>query len=154
MQSKESVRFDGISEEEFRERAGLSVAEFLERALPEARAVRDRAYAPYSAFHVGAALLAGGELFCGTNVENASYGLAICAERSAATAAVSHGRKNFDAIAVVAGRAGAAPCGACRQFLSEFNDRLPVAYETAEGFTITSVDRLLPDAFGAASLKR
>jgi cytidine deaminase len=152
MQSKENVRFEGITEEEFHKRAGLSVSEFLERALPKARAVRDQAYAPYSGFRVGAALLADGEMFCGANVENASYGLAICGERSAATAAVSHGRRGFGAIAIVgADGVGTAPCGTCRQFLSEFNPVLPVVYATSEGLTVTAVDQLLPDAFGPAS---
>ncbi|HEX5275897.1 MAG TPA: cytidine deaminase [Candidatus Rubrimentiphilum sp.] len=153
MQSKDRVRFEGISAEEFRTRAGMDASGFLELALPKARDVRDEAYAPYSGFHVGAALLVdGGEVFCGANVENASYGLAICAERSAATAAVSHGRRGFKAIAIVgADGAGTAPCGACRQFLSEFNARLPVVYATSEGYRITAVDQLLPDAFGPAS---
>lgn len=152
MQSKENVRFEGIMQEQFRSRAGMSVGEFLELALPKARAVREAAYAPYSGFRVGAALLADGEVFCGANVENASYGLAICAERSAATAAVSHGQRGFRAIAIVgADGAGTAPCGTCRQFLSEFNAELPVVYATGEGLTVTAVDQLLPDAFGPAS---
>ncbi len=153
MQSKDQVRFEGTSALEFRSRAGMDVSEFLELALPKAREVRDRAYAPYSGFRVGAALLAeGGELFCGANVENASYGLAICAERSAATAAVSQGKRGFKAIAIVgADGIGTAPCGTCRQFLSEFNAQLPVVYATGEGYTVTAVDQLLPDAFGPAS---
>jgi cytidine deaminase len=154
MQSNGRVRFEGLSDEEFRRRTGMDAAAFLDLALPKARGVRDEAYAPYSGFRVGAALLVeGGGIFCGANVENASYGLAICAERSAATAAVSHGSRGFKAIAIVGGDgAGTAPCGACRQFLSEFNPQLPVAYATGEGYTVTAVDRLLPDAFGPASL--
>ena len=153
MQSKDRIRFEGISAEEFRSRAGMDVSGFLELALPKAREVRDEAYAPYSGFRVGAALLVeGGEVFCGANVENASYGLAICAERSAATAAVSHGRRGFKAIAIVgADGVGTAPCGTCRQFLSEFNAQLPVVYATSDGYTVTAVDQLLPDAFGPAS---
>lgn len=153
MQSKDQVHFEGISAEEFRARTGMDVSEFLEMALPKAREVRDEAYAPYSGFRVGAALLVeGGGMFCGANVENASYGLAICAERSAATAAVSRGSRGFKAIAIVgADGVGTAPCGTCRQFLSEFNPQLPVVYATGEGYTVTAVDRLLPDAFGPAS---
>jgi cytidine deaminase len=153
MQSNDRVRFEGTSAEEFRERTGMNVPEFLDLALPKAREVRDEAYAPYSGFRVGAALLVeGGGIFCGANVENASYGLAICAERSAATAAVSHGNRGFKAIAIVgADGVGTAPCGTCRQFLSEFNPRLPVVYATNEGYTVTAVDQLLPDAFGPAS---
>ncbi len=153
MQSKDRIHFEGISAEEFRNRAGMDVSEFLELALPKAREVRDEAYAPYSGFRVGAALLVeDGQIFCGANVENASYGLAICAERSAATAAVSRGSRGFKAIAIVgADGVGTAPCGTCRQFLSEFNAQLPVVYATGEGYTVTAVDRLLPDAFGPAS---
>src|SRR5579872_1898334 len=118
MQSKDRLRFEGISAEEFRSRSGMDVPEFFELAFPRAREVRDEAYAPYSGFRVGAALLVeNGGVFCGANVENASYGLAICAERSAVTAAVSHGSRGFKAIAIVgADGAGTAPCGACRQF--------------------------------------
>lgn len=153
MQSKEKVRFEGISAQEFRARVGMDVPEFLEMALPKARDVREQAYAPYSGFRVGAALLVdGGQVFCGANVENASYGLAICAERSAATAAVSHGQRAFRAIAIVGAEGvGTAPCGTCRQFLSEFNAKLPVVYATNEGYVVTAVDQLLPDAFGPAS---
>jgi cytidine deaminase len=153
MQSKDRVRFEGISAQEFRSRTGMDVPEFLALALPKAREVRDEAYAPYSGFRVGAALLVeGGKIFCGANVENASYGLAICAERSAATAAVSHGSRGFKAIAIVgADGVGTAPCGTCRQFLSEFNAQLPVVYATGDGYVVTAVDQLLPDAFGPAS---
>ena len=79
-------------------------------------------YSPYSRFPVGAALLtAGGKVFAGCNVENASYGLTICAERVAVTNAVAAGEKKFQAMAVVGGRGRAAcPCGACLQVLSEF----------------------------------
>ena len=85
------------------------------------------AYAPYSNFHVGAALLSDdGEVFTGANVENASFGLTNCAERSALFAAVSHGKRNFEAIAIAGGKEGeitdfCPPCGACRQALSEFS---------------------------------
>ncbi|HMO03205.1 MAG TPA: cytidine deaminase [Kiritimatiellia bacterium] len=84
--------------------------------------VSRRAYAPYSNFHVGAALLAdNGEIITGCNVENASYGLTICAERNAIFAAVARGISSFKAVAIVAdGDAIAFPCGACRQVLSEF----------------------------------
>ena len=87
---------------------------------------RGRAYAPYSDFLVGAAVLAtGDELYSGCNVENASYGLTICAERVAACAAVSAGRQQIRAVAVAA-EGGVTPCGACRQFLAEFNGEMDV----------------------------
>ena len=85
------------------------------------------AYAPYSNFYVGAAFVsADGEVFVGANVENASFGLTNCAERSALFSAVSHGKRNFEAIAIVGGKNGEVtdfcpPCGACRQALSEFS---------------------------------
>jgi cytidine deaminase len=85
-----------------------------------------RAFCPYSNFPVGAALrTSSGRIFQGVNVENASYGLTICAERVAASAAVAAGEREFMQIAVVS-RSGVAPCGACRQFLAEFNPDLPI----------------------------
>lgn len=91
----------------------------LERA---ARAARERAYAPYSHFHVGAALVvASGEIFTGANVENASYGLCICAERNAVVAAALAGHRDVRAICVVTDASPpASPCGMCRQTLLEF----------------------------------
>lgn len=93
---------------------------------------RHRAYAPYSRFEVGAALLtAGGEIISGVNVENTSYGMTICAERSAIFAAVSQGMRDFTAIAV-ATPGGHSPCGACRQVLAEFAADLPVLLVDAD----------------------
>lgn len=153
MPSKPNVRFEGITAEEFRKRAGIDLQEFLDLALPKARNAREHAYAAYSGFRVGAALMVEGrQFFSGANVENASYGLAICAERSAAVCAVSHGERAFRAIAIVGAEGvGTAPCGTCRQFLSEFNADLPVVYTSNGDLVVTSLDRLLPDAFGPAS---
>ena len=87
---------------------------------------QQRAFCPYSNFPVGAALrTASGRIFQGVNVENASFGLTICAERVAASAAVAAGEKEFTQIVVVS-RTGVSPCGACRQFLAEFNPDLPI----------------------------
>jgi len=87
---------------------------------------QQRAFCPYSNFPVGAALrTASGRIFQGVNVENASFGLTICAERVAASAAVAAGEKGFTEIVVVS-RSGVSPCGACRQFLAEFNPDLPI----------------------------
>lgn len=93
-----------------------------EELLEEARKVAEKAYAPYSKYPVGAALLTkGGDVYVGCNIENASYGLTICAERVAIFKAVADGRRDFTAIAIVGGeREIAYPCGACRQVMAEF----------------------------------
>jgi cytidine deaminase len=97
-----------------------------EELIRAALDAQNRAYCPYSDFPVGAALrTASGTIHQGVNVENASYGLTICAERVAASAAVAAGERELTAIAV-ASRGGVTPCGACRQFLAEFNPNLPV----------------------------
>lgn len=93
--------------------------------LDAAQEVRERSYSPYSNFKVGAAVLTlDGEIFTGTNIENASYGLTVCAERNAIFAAVSAGKRRFRALALITqklpGLAFNSPCGACRQVMSEF----------------------------------
>jgi cytidine deaminase len=124
--------------------------------LHRARSAREHAYAPYSGFHVGAALLAeDGRIFTGVNVENASYGLTTCAERSAVVAAMSQGIRAFTAIAVTGphDRAGTPPCGSCRQILHEINPRLLVVTPGTEGEpVITPLTELLPGAFGGEQL--
>jgi cytidine deaminase len=116
------------------------------RLLVEAAArARDRAYAPYSNYRVGAALLApDGAIFAGCNVENASYGLALCAERSAVAHLVAAGGSRVAAIAVVtAGPEPGRPCGLCRQTLSEFaDDDLPIGLAIAGDELPRTVDRL------------
>lgn len=90
--------------------------------LAFAREAKEKAHVPYSGFRVGAAVFADGEIYQGVNVENAAYGSSICAERGAVMAAVADGRTDIDAIAVVGDSdAPTVPCGACRQFLAEFN---------------------------------
>jgi cytidine deaminase len=118
-----------------------------------AAAMRQRAYAPYSRFTVGAALLAAdGTIYAGCNVENASFGLTICAERNAVVHAVASGSRKFVAIAV-ATENGVSPCGACRQVLSEFNPRLPVLMLDAAGHRQElNLSQLLPHAFGPEQL--
>ncbi len=110
--------------------------------------VRHKAYAPYSNYLVGAAILAGnGQIFTGANVENASYGLTICAERSAIFTAVATGVREFLAVAICVEGVGT-PCGACRQVMSEFADDIPVWISDVEGnVRQTSLHILLPDYF-------
>jgi len=107
----------------------------IEALIESAREARVRAYAPYSHFLVGAALLTrSGRVFQGCNVENISFGLTICAERAAVCAAVAAGEKEFVAIAVIAdSREPVTPCGACRQVLAEFCEDLEVYSVNLEG---------------------
>jgi len=119
--------------------------------LRVAREVQARAWAPYSGFRVGAALVAqDGTVFAGCNVENASLGLTICAERAALVAAVAAGYRSFSRIVLVTDAAEPVqPCGACRQFLSEFGLDLDIMSVCKSGKSArTSLRRLLPDAFG------
>ena len=122
-----------------------------------ARAAREHAYAPYSHFTVGAAVqTADGRRFSGANVENASYGLTICAERAAVFAAVAAGAKRITAVAV-SGPDGTTtpPCGACRQVLAEFGAAdVPLSYARADGgWTDTTLGELLPAAFDPRALE-
>jgi cytidine deaminase len=122
--------------------------------LAAARAARTRAYAPYSGFQVGAALrTVDGRIFTGCNIENSSYGLTCCAERTAIFSAVAAGVREFTDLAVVAGKADnvpASPCGACRQVLAEFRPfyRVLLGAPAERGPVLeTSVEELLPLAF-------
>jgi cytidine deaminase len=119
-----------------------------------ARAAQQRAYAPYSRFRVGCALEADdGRVFVGCNVENASYGLTICAERAAVCAAVAAGAQRFRRAVVVSDAdPPAAPCGACRQVLSEFGRDLRVDGVSAAGVVSWTIAELLPAAFGKEQL--
>ncbi len=123
----------------------------MEDLIDKALQARDNAYVPYSGFKVGAALRASsGRVYQGCNVENASYGLSICAERVALTAAAAAGERHVVALAVVtADRELTPPCGACRQFLVEFaGDDVPVVLANVAGAREeTTVGALLPRAF-------
>ena len=120
-----------------------------------ARAAQARAYAPYSKFRVGAALEAiDGTVFSGCNVENASYGLTICAERAALCAAVSAGVQRFRRAVVVSDvDPPAAPCGACRQVLAEFGLDLPIEGIGSTRRVTWRLSELLPVAFGPEQLR-
>ena len=107
-----------------------------------------KAYAPYSRFKVGAAVLsASGRIFTGANVENASYGLTVCAERVAVCQAVVNGEKKIKAVAIASNSGTAYPCGACRQVLSEFGGDIDVIIVKKKGYTVKKLSTLLPDAF-------
>jgi cytidine deaminase len=118
--------------------------------VAEARAARRKAFAPYSKFRVGAALLAAsGKVYRGCNVENASYGLTVCAERVAFFNAVSAGEKRFIAIAIVS-EGAATPCGACRQVMAEFAPKLEILVVDVQRHNLprlSSLDELLPNRF-------
>ena len=117
--------------------------------IARAREVMERAYAPYSGFRVGAALLGeDGSLHTGCNVENASYGLTICAERAAVAAAVAQGVRRFRAAAIAtSGQKPVAPCGACRQVLSEFAPHMTIVSVAGSGLEQWTLDELLPEPF-------
>lgn len=122
--------------------------------LEYAEKARVFAYAPYSKFAVGAAVDVGdGRVVTGCNVENASYGLSICAERVALCSAVAQGHRRVYAIAIAGPKTGSTvPCGACRQFMAEFDPELPVSY-TAPGSAVhTTLRELLPHSFGPSNL--
>ena len=122
----------------------------IEELAAAARAVSEHAYAPYSQFKVGSALLSGsGAIYTGCNVENASYGLTVCAERNAIFAAVAAGEREIKAIAIVTqSPEPAAPCGACRQVLIEFAADIPVILENTDGIRrIQSLNALFPMRF-------
>jgi cytidine deaminase len=124
--------------------------------VERASAVRPRAYAPYSRFAVGAALRAGsGEVYVGVNVENASFGLTICAERSAICAAVSAGETHIQAIAICAeGAEPVPPCGACRQVIREFGAEVRVIMTNTEGARRSlDIAALLPASFTGDELR-
>jgi cytidine deaminase len=123
--------------------------EGIEKAFELAREVQARAHAPYSGYRVGAVLEADdGALFAGCNVENASLGLTICAERSALASAVAAGRKVFKRLVLVtSGEEAVPPCGACREVLAEFAPKLLVMAEAGNDHGEWRLDELLPLPF-------
>lgn len=129
----------------------------LDEILGSARAILPRAYAPYSGFHVGAALLIeDGSIRTAVNVENASYPLSVCAERNAVASMVASGGKKILAVAVATNaKTPTPPCGGCRQVLWEFGDAdTSVVAEGADGVRVRwRLGDLLPDAFGPDDLR-
>lgn len=135
-----------------REDQALNDHELFERAC----AMLDAAYAPYSHFRVGVCLQAeDGRVFTGCNIENASFGATICAERCAVAKAVSEGARRFTAIAIAGENASPWPCGICRQVLSEFStgDLRVIVGKRGASFETAALDELLPHAFEADALK-
>ena len=114
-----------------------------------AQSAAEKAYAPYSKFNVGAALLTKtGRVYTGCNVENASFGATICAERTAVVKAISNGDKEFQKIAIYTNSGSSAPCGICRQVLTEFAPEMIVVYkDNNENLKETELNKLLSDAF-------
>jgi len=113
-----------------------------------AKEARENAYAPYSDFKVGAALLGeSGTVYLGCNVENASYGLTVCAERVALFKAVSEGERVFKAIAIYAGSKSVPPCGACLQVMAEFGDLDILLFDSKGSYVKWRISELLPQAF-------
>ena len=126
-----------------------------EMLVKAAMKARENAYAPYSGYKVGAAALSGGTVFTGCNVENASYPCGVCAERIAVSKAVSEGRRDISAVAVVGSSAErCTPCGMCRQFLYEFGEDMTVICCDGDGgYETHTIKELLPFGFGSSSMK-
>ena len=129
--------------------------DILRQLIETARAARQHAYSPYSSFSVGAALLdAEGGVHAGCNVENSSYSVTCCAERTALFAAVAQGVTRFTAIAIAADTDATPPCGVCRQALSEFAPDIDIILTRHDGsFRSVSLTALLPEPFGSDFLK-
>ena len=131
-------------------------ASLLRRVEKAARTAAKASYSPYSKFRVGAAVLAGsGKIYSGCNVENASYGLCNCAERTAIFTAATTGERQLHAVVVYTPTAApTAPCGACRQVINEFGpDALVISICDSKSRLETTLDQLLPAAFGPGNLQ-
>jgi cytidine deaminase len=129
--------------------------EEFKKLIKEAEKARKRAYTPYSKFKVGAAVLSSdGKIFSGCNIENASFGMSVCAERVAIFKAISEGSTKFKAIAVIGDTdKPCSPCGACRQVISEFGEEILLIMANLKGdVKIKKIGELLPEAFGKKDL--
>ena len=123
--------------------------DLIDALIESARAVRDAAYAPYSGFQVGAAVISeSGHIYVGCNVENASFGATLCAERAAIAQMVAGGEKQLLTVAIfVDAEEPAMPCGICRQVIAEFGRHVEVVSCTPKVHKHTTIEQLLPDAF-------
>lgn len=126
----------------------------IQKLIDRAIVAREKTYSPYSHFGVGAALVCeDGSIYEGCNIENASYGLTNCAERTAIFKAVSEGRTKFKALAVVADTEGpCAPCGACRQVMGEFNILIIIMGNLKGDIEVVSTEALLPFSFSSTDV--
>ena len=136
---------------------GMEIKKLIEQAM----GARTKAYAPYSGYQVGAALLsAQGRVYPGCNIENASYGATVCAERVAFLRAVQEGERDFQAIAIVGGKKGEAPtsfaypCGICRQVMKEFcrENFMIIVAKNQDEYEVSTLGELLPHGFGGDCL--
>ena len=136
------------------ERETYMTEQEIQKLIERAIAAREKTYSPYSRFGVGAALVCeDGSIYEGCNIENASYGLTNCAERTAIFKAVSEGHTKFKALAVVADTEGpCAPCGACRQVMGEFNIPIIVMGNLKGDIEVVSMEALLPFSFSSTDV--
>ncbi len=127
----------------------MNKKEYYQQLLEFAKEAAKNSYSPYSKFKVGAAVLCeDNRVFCGTNVENISYGLSICAERAAIFTAVGNGCRKIKAVAIYNKNGDISPCGACRQVIMEFAKDADVIYNTKQDeIKIIKISKLLPDSF-------
>ena len=129
----------------------------LSELIRKAQEAKEKAYVPYSGFHVGAALLCkDGTIFTGCNIENSAYGPTNCAERTAIFKAVSEGYREFQVIAIISdSKELTSPCGVCRQVMAEFCDPdsfFIVVAESESDYEIRTLRKLLPEGFGSGNL--
>lgn len=128
----------------------MRTGESIQALISKAMEARENAYAPYSQFKVGAALMTReGKIYTGCNVENSSYGLTVCAERVAFFKAISEGEREFDSLAIYAGDGGyTSPCGACRQVLFQFGGHIEVyMVKSRQDYKVLKAAELLPAPF-------
>lgn len=129
--------------------------QIYKQLLDYAQQISKNSYSPYSKFKVGAVVLCeDNKVFCGTNVENVSYGLSMCAERVAIFMAVANGCKQIKAVAIYSKKGNVTPCGACRQVILEFSKNADIIYNTGkDNFKVIKISKLLPKSFDKTSIK-